>query len=68
MSANSGATPPTPNKFECFKIRPLVAHTNREVVNYHKVDPRNIVTLCEQACYNSSKKRGTDERFWTFFQ
>jgi hypothetical protein len=38
------------------------------VVDYNKVDPRNIVTLCEQACYNSSKQWDTDERFWTFFQ
>jgi hypothetical protein len=42
--------------------------SNREVVNYNKEDSRNIVTLCEKACYNSSKERGTDEHFWTFFQ
>jgi hypothetical protein len=59
---------PTPNEYECLKIRPLVAHTNREVVNYNKLVPRNIVTLHEQACYNSSKERSTDERFGTFLQ
>jgi hypothetical protein len=49
-------------------MRTPVAHTNREVVNYNKVDTRNIVTLCQKAYYNSSKERGTDEHFWTFFQ
>jgi hypothetical protein len=62
-----GTTPPTPDEYECLKIRPPVPHTNREVVSYNRVDPRNIITLREQACYNSSKERGTDERFWTFF-
>jgi hypothetical protein len=49
-------------------MRPPVADTNREVVNYNKVDPRTIVTLCQKACYSSSKERGTDKHFWTFFQ
>jgi hypothetical protein len=30
-----GATPPTPDGYECLKIKPLVAHTNQEVVNYN---------------------------------
>jgi hypothetical protein len=47
---------------------PLKVFTNREVVNYNKVDLRNIVTPHQRVCYNSSKERGTDERFWTFFQ
>jgi hypothetical protein len=63
-----GATPDSPEEFECLKISALVAHTNRKVVNYNKVDPRNIVTLRQKACYNLSKERGTNEHFWTFFQ
>jgi hypothetical protein len=51
-----------------FEDKALVTYTNREVVNYNKVDPRNIITLREQACYNSFKERGTDEHLWTFFQ
>jgi hypothetical protein len=62
------ATPDSPNEFERLKMRSPVAHTNREVVNYNKVDPRKIVTLRLKACYNSSKERGTNEHFWTFFQ
>jgi hypothetical protein len=31
------------------------------------VDPRNLITLWDRPCYSSAKKRGTDERFWTFF-
>jgi hypothetical protein len=63
-----GATPSSPDEFECLKMRSLEVHTNREVVNYNKVDPWNIVSLCENACYNKSRERGTDEHFWTFFQ
>jgi hypothetical protein len=51
-----------------FEDKALVTYTNREVVNYNKVDPRNIITLREQACYNSFKERGTNEHLWTFFQ
>jgi hypothetical protein len=40
-----GATPDSPEEFECLKIRALIAHTNREEVNYNKVDPRNAVTF-----------------------
>jgi hypothetical protein len=57
------ATPNSPDELECLKMRPPIAHTNRKVVNYNKVDPRNIVTLCQRACYKSSKERGTDEYF-----
>jgi hypothetical protein len=56
-----------PEEVECLKIRPLVAYTNREVVNYNKVDPRNLITLWDRPCYSSAKERTTDERFWTFF-
>jgi hypothetical protein len=48
-------------------MRAPIAYTNRKVVNYNKVDPRNIVTLHQKACYNSPKERGDDEFFWTFF-
>jgi hypothetical protein len=44
-----------------------VVYTDWEVVNYNKVDPRNLVTLRESPCYSSANERGTDERFWTFF-
>jgi hypothetical protein len=60
-------TPESPNELECLKIRPLVAHTNWEVVNYSKEDPMNLITLCNKPHYNFPKERGTDERFSTFF-
>jgi hypothetical protein len=34
------------------------------VVNYNKVDPRNIVMLRDKACYSSAKERCTDETFF----
>jgi hypothetical protein len=33
-----GGTPDSPEEFECLKIRPLVFHSNLEVVNYNKED------------------------------
>jgi hypothetical protein len=42
-------------------------HTTREIVNYSKKDPLNVVHLHNKPCYNLVKERGTDERFWTFF-
>jgi hypothetical protein len=66
-SSPRGVTPESPEEYECLKIRPPVAHTNWEVVNYNKVDPRNLITLWDRPCYCSAKERGTDERFWTFF-
>jgi hypothetical protein len=62
-----GGTPESPDKLECLKIRSSVVHTNREVVNYSKEDPMNLVTIRNKLCYSLSKKRGTDERFWTLF-
>jgi hypothetical protein len=41
--------------------------TTREIVNYNKEDPVNVVHLRNKACYNLVKEWGTDERFWTFF-
>jgi hypothetical protein len=62
-----GGTPESPNELECLKIRSPVARTNREVVNYSKQDPMNLVTHRNKPCYNFPKERGTDERLWTFF-
>jgi hypothetical protein len=58
-----GGTPDSPKEFEWLKIRPPVAQTNREVVNYNKEDLRNIVMLRDKPCYSSAKERGTDERY-----
>jgi hypothetical protein len=63
-----GGPPESSEEFECLKIKSSEAHTDREVVNYNKEDPRNIVTLRNKPCYSSAMERGTDERFWTFFQ
>jgi hypothetical protein len=52
---------------QCLKMYSLEIHTTREIVNYSKEDPLNVVHLCNKACYNLVKERGTDERFWTFF-
>jgi hypothetical protein len=64
------ASPPrgsTPDEMECLKMYPPVIHTNREIMNYSKEDPMNMMHLCNKPYCNSSKERGTDERFWTFF-
>jgi hypothetical protein len=61
-------TPSTPNEYEALRMRAPEVHTNLEVVNYNKVDPKNIVSLREISCYNKSTETGTDEQFWTFFQ
>jgi hypothetical protein len=57
----------TPNEMECLKIYSSEIRTTREIVNYSKEDPLNVVHLRNKACYNLVKERGTDERFWTFF-
>jgi hypothetical protein len=57
----------TPDETECLKMYSLEIHTTREIVNYNKEDPLNVVHLHNKACYNLVKERGTDERFWTFF-
>jgi hypothetical protein len=64
------ASPPrggTPDEMECLKMYPPEIDTNREIMNYSKEDPMNVMHLCNKPCYSSSKERGTDERFWTFF-
>jgi hypothetical protein len=64
------APPPcggAPDEMECLKMYSLEVHTNEEFVNYGKVDPMNVMHLCNKPCYSSSKERGTNERFWTFF-
>jgi hypothetical protein len=57
----------TPDETECLQMHSPKMHTNREIVNYSKEDPMNVMHLCNKPCYNSSKERGTGERFWTFF-
>jgi hypothetical protein len=37
-----GGTPESSDEVECLKLRPPVVFTNREVVNYNKVDPRKL--------------------------
>jgi hypothetical protein len=57
----------TPDETKCLQMHSPEIHTNREIVNYSKEDPMNVMHLRNKPCYNSSKERGTDERFWTFF-
>jgi hypothetical protein len=38
-------TPESPDELECLKIRSPAVLTNREVVNYSKEDPMNLITL-----------------------
>jgi hypothetical protein len=57
----------TLDEMECLKMYSSEIHTMREIVNYSKEDPLNVVHLRNDACYNLVKERGTDERFWTFF-
>jgi hypothetical protein len=57
----------TPDETECLRMHSQEIHTNWEVMNYSKEDHMNVMHLCNKPCYNSSKERGTDERFWTFF-
>jgi hypothetical protein len=57
----------TPDETECLKMYFLEVHTNREIVNYSKEDPMNVMHLHNKPCYSLPKERGTDERFWTFF-
>jgi hypothetical protein len=57
----------TPDEIECLKMNSLEIHTMKEIVNYNKEDPLNVVHLHNKAFYNLVKEWGTDERFWTFF-
>jgi hypothetical protein len=57
----------TLDETKCLKMYSLEIHTTREIVNYSKEDPLNMVHLRNKTCYNLVKERGTDERFWTFF-
>jgi hypothetical protein len=66
-SPHSASTSESPNEMELLKMHSPEVHTNREIVNYSKEDPMNMMHLRNKPCYNSSKERGTDERFWTFF-
>ena len=62
-----GDAPESPDEVECLTMSSPEIHTNRDIVNYSKEDPMNLVKLRNQPCYKSTKERGTDERFWTFF-
>jgi hypothetical protein len=53
----------TPDEMKCLKMYSPEIHTTREIVNYNKEDPLNVVHLCNKACYNLVKERGTDDRF-----
>jgi hypothetical protein len=53
----------SPNEVECLKMYSPEIHTTREIVNYSKEDPLNVVHLRNKACYNLVKEWGTDERF-----
>jgi hypothetical protein len=57
----------TPDETECLGMHSPEIHTNREIVNYNKEDPMNVMHLRNKPCYSSSKERGTDEILWTFF-
>jgi hypothetical protein len=57
----------TPDETECLRMHSPEIHINREIMNYSKQDPMNMMHLRNKPCYSSSKERGTDERFWTFF-
>jgi hypothetical protein len=52
----------TPDETECLKMHSSEIHTTREIVNYSKEDPLNVVHLHSKACCNLVKERGTDER------
>jgi hypothetical protein len=60
------ASPP-PDEMKCLKMYSPEVHTNREIVNYSKDDPMNVMHLRNKPCYSLPKERGTDEIFWTFF-
>jgi hypothetical protein len=53
----------TPDEMECLKMYSSKIHTMREIVNYNKEDPKNVVHLRNKPCYNLVKERGTNERF-----
>jgi hypothetical protein len=57
----------TPDETEYLKMHSPEIHTMREIVNYSKEDPLNVVHLHSKAHYNLVKEWGADERFWTFF-
>jgi hypothetical protein len=57
----------TPDETECLRMHSLEIHTSREIMNYSKKDHMNVMHLHNKLCYSSSKERGIDERFWTFF-
>jgi hypothetical protein len=57
----------TPDKMKCLKMYSPEIHTTREIINYSKEDPMNVMHLCNKPCYTLVEERGINERFWTFF-
>jgi hypothetical protein len=53
----------TPDETECLMMHSPEIHTNWEIMNYNNEDHMNVMHLRNKPCYNSSKDRGTDERF-----
>jgi hypothetical protein len=45
----------TPDETECLKMYSPEIHTTREIVNYSKEDPLNVVHLRNKAYYNLIK-------------
>jgi hypothetical protein len=45
-----------PDETECLKMHSPKIHTTREIVNYNKEDPLNVVHLRSKACYNLVKE------------
>jgi hypothetical protein len=53
----------TPDETECLRMYSPEIHNVREIVNYSKEDPINVMHLRNKPCYSSSKERDTDEIF-----
>jgi hypothetical protein len=52
----------TPDETKCLKMYSSEIHTTREIVNYSKENPMNVVHLRNKSCYNLVNERGTNER------
>jgi hypothetical protein len=51
-----GDAPESPDEVECLTMSSPEIHTNRDIVNYSKEDPMNLVKLRNQPCYKSTRK------------
>jgi hypothetical protein len=52
---------------EALEMRAPAVRDNWEIVNYNKIDSAKIMEQRQIPCYNSSKEKGTNERFWSYF-